>query len=66
MFDWNNARKLQESSNYKLLYCFTGFGLNSIQNINKESKTEPDARTCQALYPDSSKYSVSKLRALFP
>jgi hypothetical protein len=66
-FKWKRARNLQSKATFKSLYCFTGWGLNSIQyKTSSSSSSEPSAGECASLYPDGSQYSVSKLRALFP
>lgn len=62
-FDWKKTRRL-DGANYQLLYCFTGWGLNSIKYQNRAAATEPSATECAGLYPSGSEYSVAKLRAL--
>ena len=63
-FNWKKARRLS-SQYYHLLYCFTGFGLNSIQHLNKDVSSEPSAdKYCSPLYPNGSEYSLSRLNSL--
>ena len=63
-YDWTSARKLA-GQYYHLLYCFTGFGLNSIQYVTSNAAAEPVARSvCSPLYPAGSEYSVENLRKI--
>ncbi len=61
-FDWDKVRKLNTTSNFKTLYCFTGWGLISKKAYRKQGTGEPSASVCAKMYPTTSRYNLDKLK----
>ena len=43
-------------------YCFTGYGQQSVKNVNTKFKSDPSISTCTTQFPDSDKYSLANLQ----
>lgn len=54
-------RRLNADYPFVTLYCFNGWGLNSIQYVYKVSETEPDASICKEFFPAGSAFDLDKL-----
>lgn len=64
-FKWNEVRKAQAVvSKYQSLYCFNGWGLNTLRYFPSVGNKKPSATDCASLWPDSSDWSLKKLEEL--
>ena len=64
-FDWENVRKMQMSAtSFQTLYCFNGWGLNTIRYFSNTFNTAPNADACDQFWPAGSAWSLSRLNQL--
>lgn len=64
-YDWKRVRRLGTENYYHLLYCFNGFGLNSMKIIDRNVSEEPNAdNECKGFYDSKSEFSLEKLKEL--
>lgn len=61
-FDWNNVRKAQVAAPlYQTLYCFNGWGLNTIRYFKSSSNDLKTANICNQFWPAGSEFALAKL-----
>jgi hypothetical protein len=64
-FDWNSVRKTQANTvTYESLYCFNGWGLNTLRYNRQTGNAKPTAENCGKFWPEGTQWSLSKLREL--
>ncbi len=63
-FDWNNVRKAQAATSlYQTLYCFNGWGLNTIRHFQTNQDVFTSAAVCGQFWPPGSQWSLESLHA---
>jgi hypothetical protein len=64
-FNWETVRKTQSANSlYQQLYCFNGWGLNTLRYITTSGSDKPNAAVCNEFWPEGSDWSLSKLAGL--
>jgi hypothetical protein len=56
-------RAFDSAKPFWLVSCFTGFGEASVKGVNEKLAAEPAMSRCEALYPESDKWSIKNLKA---
>ena len=63
-FDWDKVRKTQVNAvNYQALYCFNGWGLNTLRYYSETGNQKPTAGVCNKFWADG-QWSIAKLHEL--
>lgn len=64
-FNWSEVRKTQASAvTFQSLYCFNGWGLNTLRYNSDNGNVKPSANECKRFWPDGTQWSVSKLHEM--
>lgn len=64
-FNWENVRKTQAvKPTYQSLYCFNGWGLNTLRYLTSASNTPLSANVCSQFWPAGSQFALDKLNKL--